>query len=73
MRMFWYSRRTFVATLAILVLAGLCMIKGLDVAMSIAMIATGFAGANAYEGSAESKAAAAVADSAAKPATPEGE
>jgi len=48
--MLWFSRRTFVATLAILVLGGLGYFKGLDVAVSIAMIATGFAGANALEG-----------------------
>lgn len=75
--MLWYSRRTFVATLAILVLAVLGYFKGLDVAVSIAMIATGFAGANALEGfQFTSKAPAATvtvtAQKSEKPEAPEG-
>jgi len=43
------DRRFVVSILAIIVLGGLGYTKGLDVAMSIATVAIGLAGANAYE------------------------
>lgn len=54
MKNFLYCRRTFVAITAILALFCLGYFKGTDVAMSIASIAIGIAGANSYEKAATS-------------------
>ena len=73
MKMVWFSRRTFIALVAVIVLGLLGYFKGLDVAVSIAMIATGFAGANAYEGRGYPAAVPnqRVDSASAKPANPE--
>lgn len=44
-----YCRRTYIATLSILALAGLSAYGGFDPSMAIASIAVGLAGANAFE------------------------
>lgn len=45
----WNCRRSSIAVICILVLGGLGYLKGMDVSMSIATIAIGVAGANAFE------------------------
>lgn len=50
MRSLYYSRRTFIAVSAILVLGLLGWFKGQDVALAIATVAVGIAGSNAWEG-----------------------
>jgi hypothetical protein len=49
MKNLWYSRRAYIATIAVLGLVYLGWSKGADVAMPIASIAIAVAGANAYE------------------------
>jgi hypothetical protein len=50
MKNFMLCRRTFIATFAVASLLVLGWVKGEDVAMGIATVAVGLAGANAYEG-----------------------
>lgn len=49
MKTLWTSRRTFIATLAVIGISALGLSKGMDVSMALASIAIGVAGANAYE------------------------
>lgn len=55
MKYIMLCRRTFMATLGMVILAGLGAYKGMDVAPSIAAIAMGLAAANSYEKSNKSK------------------
>lgn len=48
-------RRTFIACMSILCLTALGLVKGMDVAMSLASVAIGLAGANSFEAAAKSK------------------
>lgn len=48
-------RRTFIAVLSIVCLTALGLLKDIDVAMSLASIAIGLAGSNAFEATAKSK------------------
>ena len=55
MRTIWYSRRCFIASLAILSISVVGIYKGYDVSMAIASVAVGIAGANAYESKTDKK------------------
>ncbi len=50
MKYIWRCRRTYICTLSIACLTALGLIKGLDVASSLAAVAIGLAGSNAVEG-----------------------
>jgi hypothetical protein len=45
----WKCRRSSLAVIGMLILAGLGAFKGMDVAMAISTICVGVAGANAFE------------------------
>ena len=51
-----YCRRTFIAALAICCLTALGILKDMDVAMALASVAIGLAGANSYEKASTAKA-----------------
>lgn len=50
MKMLWYSRRTFVALVAIGCCTWIGLVHGSDTTMAIASIAAALVGSNAYEG-----------------------
>ncbi len=50
MRHFMICRRTYIATLAILALTTISLVRGFDVSMALATVAIGLAASNAVEG-----------------------
>ncbi len=55
MRTVWFSRRSWIATISVIGLVALGLVKGIDVSMALASIAIGVAGANAYESKTDKK------------------
>jgi hypothetical protein len=49
MKFIWNDRRTFVATLAILCLTAMCLLKGVDTSIAITTAAGVVAACNAWE------------------------